>query len=131
MNILFDASLPPRLARALRILNAPTHEVVPIRDVLGNDASDRNIQDYLTHKPGLVVVMDLEITEHPHRRLALLEWGCPVCVLSASWLAHKPWDMAWMLIRRWPAMLAKTDGAAPAIYVVPPPGQGSIRKLAE
>ena len=35
MNILFDATLPPRLARALNILLQPTDAAMHTRDVLG------------------------------------------------------------------------------------------------
>jgi len=132
MNILVDAALPPRLARALQVLVRPDHSVCHPRDVLGNDASDRHLHDYLRSQPDVIVIgQDFDLIEHPHRLAALREWDRPVFLLSAAWLDAEPWTQAAMLIERLSAIVAKAAKAsAPRIYLVPPARKGSIRTLA-
>jgi hypothetical protein len=130
MNIVCDASLSPRLARSLRELLAPGRAVTHVRDALGDQATDQAIATFVhSASPSMVLSVDLDISDNPHRMLALRAWRCPVFLLSAAWLELEPTAQAWMLIRMLPAMLAKAGaGDAPVIYSVPPGPKGRIRK---
>lgn len=131
MNLLLDASLPPRLARALHQLASPEHRVDHVRDVLGNDASDRHIADHLAAHPGSSLIgIDLETTATPHRLDLIREGHVPVVLLRRDWLDFPPWEMSWKLAARLPAIVARiARSSAPTVYLCPPPGEGPIRKV--
>lgn len=132
MNLLLDASLPPRLARALHQLASPEFHVEHVRDVLGNDASDQHVADYLAQHEGTAVVgIDLDITSTPHRLDGLRAGGRPVLLLHEDWLMLNAWDQSWQLAALFPAIirkLAKTQGSA--TFLVPRLNAGRIRKVA-
>ena len=131
MNLLLDASLPPRLARALHQLASPEYRVEHVRDVLGNDASDQHITDYLVQHEGTAMVgIDLDIISTPHRLDGLRACGRPVLLLHEDWLTLIAWDQSWQLAALFPSIirkLAKTEG--PAIFLVPRLNAGRIRKV--
>lgn len=132
MNLLLDASLPPRMARALHQLGQPGIRVDHVRDALGNDASDQHLADFLRdHDPTALIGLDLGITETPHRLEALAAAGTRVALLHRDWLASGPWDQAWQLAAVLPALLRKLERTTPPfVLLVPRPGQGRIRKAA-
>jgi len=131
MNLLIDASLPPRIARALHQLASPVHHVAHVRDVLGNDATDRHIADYLRdHTDTALIGIDLDTSTQPHRLQALLAWGVPVMLLHEHWLSLTVWEQAWHLAVQWPSMLKKLSlQTSPSVYLVPRPNTGRIRKV--
>ena len=131
MNVLLDASLPPRVARALHQLASPSHHIEHVRDVLGNDATDQHIADYLRDRADTVIIgIDLENSSNPHRIQALLTWSVPVMQLHEDWLTLSMWDQAWQLAAQLPSIIKKVakDGGA-AVYLVPPHHAGRIRKI--
>lgn len=131
MNFLLDASLPPRVARALHQLASPVHHVAHVRDVLGNDATDRHIADYLRdHADTIYILIDLDTSMQPHRLLALLAWGVPVMLLHEHWLLLTAWEQGWNLAALWPLIIKKVSRQSdPAVYLVPRPDAGRIRKI--
>jgi len=132
MNLLLDATLPPRLARALHLLLQPEHTAAHVRDLLGNDASDRMLLQHVHEHPGsLVLGIDLEVIDNPHRLAAMRECRCPVFLLSSAWLEVSEWNLVWMAAKRMPSILeiARTV-PGPSIYLVPPVDKGRIRKQA-
>lgn len=131
MNLLIDASLPPRIARALHQLASPVHHVAHVRDMLGNDATDRHIADYLReHADTALIGIDLDTSTQPHRLQALLAWGVPVMLLHEHWLSLTTWEQAWHLAAQWPLMMKKLSSqTCPAVYLVPLPPTGRIRKI--
>jgi hypothetical protein len=130
VNLLLDASFPPRMARALHQLGAPAHRVDHVRDALGNDASDQHVADFLRdHDTTVLVGIDLGISETPHRLEALAALGGRVALLHRDWLDANPWDQAWQLAAVLPALLRKLERCPPpAVLLVPRFGQGRIRK---
>ena len=132
MNLLLDASLPPRIARALHQLSTPAHRVDHVRDALGNDASDQHVADFLRdHDTTALVGIDLGITETPHRLEALAALGGRIALLHHDWLTLPPWDQAWQLAAVLPALFRKLERTPPPfVLLTPRPGQGRIRKVA-
>jgi hypothetical protein len=131
MNILLDATLPPRFARALNLLVQPDHTAAHIRDILGNDATDRHVADHLETNPDIIVIgVDLEISSNPHRAYSLRTWQRPVFLLHAGWANSDLWDQAWKLTRRIPEFIKKSlVDKKPEIYTVPAGIAGRIRKV--
>lgn len=132
MNLLLDSTLAPRLARALNTLLQPEHSAAHLRDILGNDVSDSMVIQHIKDHPGSMMIgVDLDVIDNPHRVAALRECGCPVFLLSSAWLELAEWSVVWMLANRLPAMIdtARTV-PGPAIYLVPPVDRGRIRKQA-
>lgn len=132
MNLLFDATLPPRLAHALDALVRPEHRVLHVRDLRGPSATDEQWLATLRETAGgAVLTMDLDIADHPHRIAAVLAWERPVFLLACAWLDHTPWEQACMLTRLLPAIIAKAVAATgPSVYMVSPGRKGRIRKFA-
>jgi len=132
VNLLLDATLPPRLARALHVLLQPDHSAAHIRDILGNDASDSMLIQHIQDHPGsLILGIDLDIIDNPHRMAALRECGCPVFLLSSAWLELNEWSLVWMLTNRLPSILHTAEKIpGTSIYLVPPFDKGRIRKQA-
>jgi len=132
VNLLLDASLPPRLARALHQLGTPSFRVDHVRDALGNDASDQHVADFLRdHDTTALVGIDLGNTETPHRLDNLAALGARVALLHRDWLTVSPWDQAWQLAAVLPALLRKLERTPPPhVLLVPRHGQGRIRKVA-
>ena len=132
MNVLLDASLPPRMARALHHLASPAHRVEHVRDVIGNDATDAHLADHLRCHPDTVLIgIDLDTATQPHRVQALLAWHIPVMLLHADWLSLNAWDQAWHLAAGWRMIIKKVAAyPGPAVYLVPLSEAGRIRKIA-
>ena len=132
MNLIFDATLSPRLARVLKTLLEPEHSATHIRDALGHDATDQRIGAFIQSTgDAMMVTVDLDISDNPHRIAALREWNCPVVLISSAWLELKPWDQAWMFLRLVPALLNKCQALPGApVYLVAPGMKGRIRKIA-
>lgn len=132
MNFLLDATLPPRLARALHALAQPEHRVLHAREIHGQNVTDEQWAATLHETPDAAVLsLDLDISDHPHRIAAVQAWERPVFLLTMAWLDHTPWEQAWMLTRLLPAIIAKAAAApGPVIYTVSPGLKGRIRKLA-
>ncbi|HMP90743.1 MAG TPA: hypothetical protein PJ991_11110 [Kiritimatiellia bacterium] len=130
MIIVLDASLAPRLARALHLLWQPDHEVRHVRDVLGNDASDQNQVDYLSATDGSMLVgMDLDVTGNPHRMAALQSYKRPVFLLSRTWLDLSMDDQGWLLAYWIPRLINKVSATStPGLYLIPPSTSGRPRK---
>ncbi len=131
MNLLLDASLPPRLARALHQLAQPTHRVEHVRDVLGNDASDLLISDHLAqHAETALISIDLQTTSTPHRLENLRATRRPVMLLHESWMTLNAWDLSWQLAAVFPDMIRRISASAqPSIFLVPRHEHGRIRKV--
>ena len=131
MNLLLDASLPPRFARSLNLLFQPDITCSHVRDILGNDASDRHVADHLQqHEQAIFLALDLDITGQPHRLEVLRGLKRPVFLLSSAWASSSPEDQAWMLTY-WVPRIAQKAAAlrGPSICVVPAEARGRIRKL--
>ena len=130
MNIWLDPTLSPRLARALADVLTPPDAAGHLRDVLGHDASDVHVADFLAAHPGSTVIgIDLDIAEQPHRLAVWRARPADGVLLTPAWLDLAPLTQAWMLIRRIEELRKKIDPAHPAIWHVPPVNDGRIRKL--
>jgi len=132
MNIILDATLPPRFALMAQALFEPVHQTTHTRTALGHDATDERVREFVGAQPGAVVIsVDLDISDNPHRIAALREWGVPVFLLTSSWLELGPTDQSWMFIRALPAMIGKAQAIPdPSVYLVAPGLKGRIRKIA-
>jgi len=131
MNILIDATLPPRTARSLHTLLHPGHSVSHVRDILGNDASDQHISDHLRDHPDTIMIgVDVDITSHPHRLAALRAHQRSIFLLASAWTDEPVLTQAWMLINWMPRMIQTSESSkSAAIYLVPASPSGRIRKV--
>lgn len=102
------------------------------RDLLGDDATDIAVRDHLAGQHvSLMLALDLDLSDHPHRLEALQKGSVPVFLLSPAWLGLDPLEYAGQLCLRLPSILTRTETlSGPSVWIVPPPGQGSIRKRA-
>jgi len=132
VKILIDATLSPRIARALDALVKPAHNVLHVNDLGGAQTTDRHILDFLKGVDDAVVIgTDLDIVDHPHRIAALREWNCPVFLLATDWLELTPDHQAWKLMGQMPSLLKKVQpGAKSVIYLLPAKLKARIRKIA-
>lgn len=132
MMLICDATLPPRVARALHLLAGPQQSVIHLRDAPGAQATDEALAGFVQSQPDAAVIsMDLDMSDQPHRLAALREWGRPVFLLSTGWLELASWDFAWMLARLVPVMSNKARAIpGPAMYVVTPGLNSRMRKVA-
>ncbi len=128
MNVLLDRSLPPRMARSLRELVRPDDRVESVRDRVHGVLPDR---DWLAAADGAILIgVDPDIRNNPHRLEAWKQCGCPVLLLSPDWLGLPLWDQAWMLmcwfdrVREQPSAMASGF-----VYEVPAGFPGRFKKL--
>jgi hypothetical protein len=116
----------------MHTLLQPDHAVLHVRDAAGHDASDRKLSELIASAGSpLVISVDLDISDNPHRIMALREWQCPVYLLASAWLELKPWDQTWMLMRILPVLISKSaTSPGSSIHLVAPGMKTRIRKIA-
>jgi len=132
LKILIDATLSPRIARALDALLKPAHSVMHVSDLGSAQTTDQHILDFLRSVDDAVVIgTDLDLVDHPHRVAALREWNCPVFLLATDWLKLTPDNQAWKLMGHMPSLLKKIQpGAKSVIHLLPAKPRARIRKIA-
>lgn len=136
MRFVLDENLPPRMARILRELQEGTpHEVVHLAaDLNMRGATDEAWLVSLFGGSGFAIVThDAGIRRHPQELAAWQAQGHIVFFLARGWQSLPFQELAWRLVRWWPAIVAAAERAEPGdAYIVPFQGSPSqIKKISD
>jgi hypothetical protein len=98
--------MPPKLARTINYLEGDDGITVEhLKDKFPADISDIDWIKKLTNEGGwFVITRDNQIRKRTHERKAWQESHIPIVFLQRSWISHDLWEMAWRLIKYWPAL---------------------------
>lgn len=113
MTCVFDENLPPKLAKALNILEGKTGiDVFHIRDRFPPKTTDIEwISSLSKIKDCFVITKDRSIKKNLHEYLAWKESNLKIVFLQKSWKNQKLWDIAWKFVKRWNEVKAKIEKA--------------------
>ena len=106
MKCLFDNCLPIKISKTLNFLEGDSGiEVIHLTEKFSPDATD---VDWITtlgkEKNWFVISKDNKIKKSPQELLAWKESKLPIVFLKKSWMAFPFWDLAWRLVKYWPAI---------------------------
>jgi len=103
MKCVFDNNLPPKLARALNVLEGQHGiEVLHLRDIFPENTDDITwINELSKESDCFIITKDKNIRRNPHERKAWKESGLKIVFLQKTWFNHDFWQISWRLIKRW------------------------------
>lgn len=105
MNILIDASLSPRIARALDAVFGSDDATCASVGAMADAALACREQ------AGAWIGIDLDSSTQPHRMTALAEMGRHLVLLAPEWIDLSPADQASLLLRVMPRILKRLRGS--------------------
>jgi predicted nuclease of predicted toxin-antitoxin system len=120
LRLLCDNNLSPRIARCLRVLFEPQHEIVALREKFSHAAPDLEWISALSNEGGwAVLTKDLRLRTRPHERVVLDQSRIVYFFLAGSWSKYSVEETAARLIRLVPKMAAQTDLADRGRFELP------------
>jgi hypothetical protein len=115
VKFFFDANIPPRFVRALRVLVEPQgHDLVHLHDRFEPSTKDADWIRALAQEGNWVVISgDIRIRKTPANRKAWKEAQLTTVFLGSGWTKLKIFNQAAELISAWPTIIMTVRDAAP------------------
>ena len=105
MKCYFDENLPPKLARAINILEGDRGvEVKHLRDEFTPGTTDIEWITEISNNSEkcLIITKDRHIRKNRPEMAAWKESGLQIIFMQKAWSSQKLWDINWKLVKRWP-----------------------------
>lgn len=121
MKFLFDANLPPGLARAVSALavgiDPRVEEVAHLRDRFNESTLDHVWLRALATERNWAVISQDGFAKSDVEKALIRRAGLAVFVLEPAWSKEKHWEKCVQLIRWWPKIVAQADLSTTAVRV--------------
>lgn len=121
MKFLFDANLPPHLARAISALAVSVDprvaEVVHLRDKFAPSTSDSVWLAELVGEGDWAVISQDGFAKSDIEKTLISRAGVTVFVLEPAWAKQRYWDKCVQAIRWWPKIVAQTELSTSSVRV--------------
>ncbi|AUG51943.1 hypothetical protein [Thalassospira marina] len=115
MIFYFDENMPPRLARAIRILaENEEYSVELVREKFGPGTADINWMTQAGQEgSGFTISCDRRIHTRPHEKLAFKQNNLVAFLLPKDFTKKKFWEKSAYLVRWWPEITSAAKTATP------------------
>lgn len=112
MRFFLDNNLPPRVARALHCLLAPTDSATHLKERFQPDTPDVDWLDALAGEADWIILSaDTAISRNPHEVTAWKRAGHPTFFLKSNWVHQPLWEQASRLFHLFPEILKRAAKA--------------------
>ena len=131
MRFFFDNCISPKLARAMRELIKPDHEVTPLVDKVPASTLDVEWIPRLGIDGDWVVVTgDLRIKKKPQERLVWKAAKLTTFFMADSFTNVPDWEQVRWIIDKWPLIVDQAKLVSPGAAFLVPRRSGKLESIA-
>jgi hypothetical protein len=119
VRFFFDNNLSIKLARSLRVLVEPEHEVVHLKDRFAANTPDETWMSILAGEAGWIIISgDLRIRKNPHEVQVWKAAGHTTFFLKDGWMNLSFWVQAWKFVKCFPEIIATAAKAKSGTFFI-------------